>query len=382
VNRATLERVERAFAERFGGMPAARAWAPGRVNIIGEHTDYNDGFVLPIAIERGIAAVGRARSDATTRLLAVDLGESAEGDLTRLEPRGAPKATWVDYAGGVLTLLARRAGSKGGLDLAFGGDLPIGGGLSSSAALEVAAGLVGERLMGLTLTREERAALCRRAEHEFAGVPCGIMDQLVVCTARAGRAMLIDCRDGSHRCVPMPDPSRAVLLVMDSGLRHELAAGEYARRRAQCGEAARALGVRSLREVDSESLRTRLDRLEPLLARRAGHVVEENARTLAAARALEAGDLVMLGRLMNRSHDSLRDEFEVSCPELDRLVEAARRAPGVFGARLTGGGFGGCAVALVEPAAVETVAAAVGRMRVYETRAADGAMPLDAAAAD
>jgi galactokinase len=404
VNRATLERVERAFGGRFGEKPAALAWAPGRVNLIGEHTDYNDGFVLPFAIERGIAAVGRARSDRTTRLLAVDLGESAEVDLSRPEEfrrgafpdrrgafpdrRGAfpgparGGGSWLGYAAGVLALLARRAGWSGGLEIAFGGDLTIGGGLSSSAALEAAVCLVGERLMGTRLEAASRAELCRRAEHEFAGVPCGLMDQWIVCHARPGQALLIDCRDGSSRNVPLPDPARACVLVIDSGVRHELAGGEYARRRASCESAARALGVPSLRDVDSEILRARGERLDPVLLKRARHVVEENARTVAAALALERGEVEEVGRLMNRSHDSLRDDFEVSCPELDTIVESARGVPGVFGARITGGGFGGCAVALVEPEAVGEVGGVVSRacerrhgrrVTVFETRAAAGA---------
>jgi len=352
VNPATLERVTRGFAERFGGEPTAAAWAPGRVNLIGEHTDYSGGFVLPMAIERGIAAVARS-AVGESRVLAVDTGETRPLDPLAFAPVGG----WLGYAGGVLVLLARRSGRPGALEVAFGGDLPIGAGLSSSAALEGAVSLAAGRVMGVELSPAERAALCRRGEHEYAGVPCGIMDQAIVCSAVAGHALLIDCRDASMSPVPIPDD--AAVVVMNTGVRHDLASGEYARRRRASAAAAAALGVESLRDIDEEGLAGRAGGLSEDLARCVRHVVGENARARRAARALGEGDLGLVGSLMNLSHDSLRDDFRVSCAELDTLVEAARGVPGVYGARMTGAGFGGCAIALARPEAVAALAGAV-----------------------
>lgn len=388
MNRETLERVCRAFAARFGGEPTAAAWAPGRVNLIGEHTDYNAGFVLPMAIGRGIAAVARRRDGpGQSRVLAADLGETGYVECCSVEPGTVAPGTWLSYAVGVMSLIGKRAdqlparsvgspqhgwdrrsacpkGAGGdsqapAIDLAIAGDLPVGAGLASSAALEVAVSLAVGEVLGVAMSPGERASLCRRAEHEYAGVPCGIMDQAIVCSATPGHALLIDCRDGSSTPVRIPDAGRVV--VMNTGVRHELAAGEYARRRDACLSAASALGVGSLRDASGERLAQSVGPLTPEQVRCARHVVGENERTVRAALALADGDLATVGILMNQSHDSLRDDFRVSCPELDSLVEIARGVPGVFGARMTGAGFGGCAIALATPEAVGPLGVEIGR---------------------
>lgn len=382
---ATAARVVAAFRARFGATPEAAGFGPGRVNLIGEHTDYNDGLVLPMAIDMGIVAAASVRpGGGACRLLAVDAGEAVELDA---RAGAARPGSWASYAIGVITLLRERLGhgAAPAVDVAFGGDLPIGAGLASSAALEVAVSMAAGAAMGVDLEPEERAALCRRAEHEFAGVPCGVMDQLASCCARPGCALLIDCRDGGMAPVRLPPAERAAIVVMQSNVRHALAEGEYARIRSACARAAAGLGARSLREVDPGRLAAGLPGLAAELRGPARHVVGEIARTARAAAALQAGDLAEVGRLMNQSHDALRDELGVSCAELDTLVELARAVPGVLGARMTGAGFGGCAVALALPGAVEGLGRAVRdgyRVRhareagVFEVRASGPARSL------
>jgi galactokinase len=336
-DRAALRaRVVRGFEGAFGAAPARAAWAPGRVNLIGEHTDYNAGYALPIAIDRGCVAVARAGAGDRDRLVAADVGERVGfGD-------GDRDSGWGAYVRGVLALMRERLGGPERVDLAFGSTVPMGAGLSSSASLEVSIATVWEAIVGAELTVLEKARLCRRAEHEFAGVPCGLMDQLVACGARAGNAMLIDFADETWQEVAGP-PAGSVLVV-DSGVRHELAAGEYAKRRRACEAAARVLGVASLREATREIVDDA--RLDQEQRRRVRHVVSENERTHLAATALKRGELEELGKLMFESHRSLRDDYQVSCAEVDAIVDAAVATGGVYGARMTGGGFGGCAIVL------------------------------------
>jgi galactokinase len=392
------ERCAGAFRERLGGEPAWGAAAPGRVNLIGEHTDYNGGLVLPIAIERWCVAVGaQARVAERSRLLASDLGEMVEIDLRgpvapvhgiarAVEGGRVRVGSWASYVIGVAAKLAECCGRSGGparnVDIAVSSSVPLGSGLSSSASLEVAVATLLESAWGMRLEPVETARLCRAAEHEFAGVPCGIMDQFISAMGREGHALLIDCRDERAEPVPMPPPARAVLVVMNTGVHHELAGGEYAKRRDTCAGAAANLGVRELRDATMELIESAKGRLAEIELRRARHVVTENQRVITAVAALRAGDLVAFGRLMSESHASLRDDYEVSCPELDTLVELAGSVPGVFGARMTGGGFGGCAIALVEPASGDRLVEAVrggytarfGRApSLFATRATGGA---------
>ncbi len=346
-------RAIRAFQERFGELPSLRARAPGRVNLIGEHTDYNEGFVLPIAINRAIWVVARPRRDRQARLIAADFGEEAGFSLDELRPGGL--RGWAAYPAGVAWALERAGFRLPGLDAAVAGDVPIGSGLSSSAALEVAFAIAWVALGGHTVPRLELARLCQRAENEFVGVRCGIMDQMAALFSQRGHALLIDCRSLETRLIPIPE--EVVVLVADSGVRRELAASGYNERRAQCEEAVRRLqgrypGIRALRDLSPAQLEAAREELPELIYRRARHVVSENERVLQAVAALERGDLIAFGKLLNASHESLRLDYEVSAPELDALVEAARSVPGVYGARLTGAGFGGSILAVVQREAV------------------------------
>ena len=333
----------------------AVAHAPGRVNLLGEHTDYNDGFVLPIAINRFTTVEARDRNDDMVTVEAADLGESDAFRIALIDQTG----TWRDYVRGVVRALEPRAGA----DLRITSTLPRGAGLSSSAALEVAVGRALSDLPG-----PELAILCRRAENEFVGVQCGIMDQFTVANALAGHALLLDCRDLSFRHISIP--SGVTIVVCDSHTERRLAGSAYNERREACAQAAAKLGVPSLREARLEHLAA----LPAELRRRSRHVVSENARTLAGANALEAGDLGAFGALMNESHVSLRDDFEVCPPVLDLLAAATREISGCYGARLTGAGFGGCTVGLVEDAAVKDVRRAAQELgaTVYECEPAGG----------
>ena len=329
--------------------------APGRVNLIGEHTDYNDGFVLPAAIDRYTTVECEPRDDA--RVHVESLGESDDFALAAIERTG----TWRDYVRGVVQLVAPATGAT----LRIESDVPRGAGLSSSAALEVAVG----RALDAVLPGEQLALLAQRAENEFVGVPCGIMDQFTVALARAGHALLLDCRDLSYRHIPIPDG--VAILVCDSRVERRLADSGYADRRAACEAAAAQLGVHALRDATLEQVES-LD--DGVLRRRARHVVTENARTLAAAAALERGDLDTVGALMLESHVSMRDDFEIVPRQLDELAAVVRDVRGCRGSRLTGGGFGGCTVALVDDDAVDAARSAAERWgaTTYVCRPSDG----------
>jgi len=343
--------------DAFGpGGPIVTGRAPGRVNLIGEHTDYNDGFVLPMAIESGITLSGRLREGQEVRIRSADFAETAAFSLDAPIERD-PDRPWSNYIRGVFLVLAGAGAKLRGMDLAFGGDLPQGAGLSSSAALETVTALVAQALLGFEMERPRMALLCQQAENEFVGVKCGIMDPFTSLMARAGHALFLDCRSLEFRHVPL-DLGGRVVAIIHSGVRHALVASEYNRRREECGAGVRALqarfpGVKALRDAGLEDLETVRPAMAGEVYRRCRHVISENRRVLASAEALGRGDLAAFGRLMDASHASLRDDYQVSCPEVDLLVDLARKLPGLLGARITGGGFGGCTVNLASREAVE-----------------------------
>jgi galactokinase len=344
-----LADLRHAFERRFGARPRVFR-APGRTNLIGEHTDYNDGLVMPVAIDRATWVACAPRPGATLRVFSDHFSEMVAFDLGETPP--SPRRHWSDYVRGVALELGR-AGIRGGADLLIRGDVPLGAGLSSSASLEVAVALALASLAARHLPRLALAQLCQRAENDFVGARCGIMDQFVACFGRAGHAVFLDCRSLEHSALRLPENVRLVLC--NTMVRHEIAAGEYNSRRAECEEAVARLqkaipNVRALRDVTPAQVEEHRAALPGKLAQRARHVTSENERVLAARGALERGDLKSIGTMMRESHASLRDDYEVSCRELDVMAELARAFAGCFGARMTGGGFGGCTVNLVDGA--------------------------------
>jgi galactokinase len=359
-----VDNVKRLYRERFAADPEWVAAAPGRVNLIGEHTDYNAGFVFPLAIERYVViAAGRPTGQGgadEVQLVSTTLGETAKFSAANLEPQ---RKDWTSYVRGVLAGCLERGLSPGPLRMLIDSSVPVGGGLSSSAALEVATATLIEAVCGTSLDPVDKARLCQKAEHVYAGMPCGIMDQFSSTLGEAGKLLLIDCRSETAKLVPLDDPNVAVL-VINSNVKHELTGSEYSDRRAQCEQAAALLGVTALRDVTTQQLEAQQSKLSEVLYRRAKHVVGENERTVRAAEALRAGNWPLVGDLMYASHASLRDDYEVSCPELDILVELAQALGsqgGVIGARMTGGGFGGCIVALVRSGRESAVAEQIGQ---------------------
>jgi galactokinase len=358
--------VVRAFEERFGEPPSFVARAPGRVNLIGEHTDYNEGFVLPMAIDRAVWIALRPRTDRKVAVYSLDFQEEGGFDICHLASSGNG---WIEYLQAMAWALQKKERGLAGWEGVTAGDVPIGAGLSSSAALELATARAFAAVDGFTWNPREMAQLAQRAENEWVGVYCGIMDQMISATGEAGHALLIDCRNLETRAVPLP-PGTAVV-ILDTSTRRGLVDSAYNDRRRHCEAAARFLHVRALRDVDPATFEARSDDMEPVMRRRARHVVTEIARTLEAADALERGDAATVGRLMDASHASLRDDFEVSRGELDTIVELAQAHPACFGARMTGAGFGGCAVALVRAES----AAEFARTVAAEYQAATGLEP-------
>lgn len=350
--------TETEFAKLYGRQPQWIAAAPGRVNLIGEHTDYNDGFVFPMAIERyTVIAAAPAIKDANhVRFRSTSIPQTFTLDLSKpLAP--FPKGTWANYPTGVIAGFIARGLKPAGFDALVHSTVPLGGGLSSSAALEVATATLLEVTTHTRLDPVEKALLCQKAEHEYAGMPCGIMDQFISVMAKENHVMLLDCRSRTPELVPMTDPAVAVLII-NTNVKHELTGSEYPTRRKQCETAALALGLRSLRDATADMLEAARGRLDAAVYRRARHVIGEIERTVRAAAAVRASDWAEMGRLMYASHYSLRDDYEVSCAELDAVVELAKGIGingGVYGCRMTGGGFGGCCVALVQTAKVEAI---------------------------
>jgi galactokinase len=357
------------FAKTCGRPPRWIAAAPGRVNVIGEHTDYNDGFVLPMAIDRyTVIAAAPANTGSTRTQLRSTLGDGVTSlDLTQ-PVKPAPKGAWSNYPVGVIAGFLARGAKPCAFDALIHSTVPLGGGLSSSAALEVSTATLLEAITGLKLDPVDKALLCQKAEHDYAGMPCGIMDQFISVMGKENHLLLLDCRSRKPSLIPMTDPSKA-LLIINTNVKHELTGGEYAKRRAQCEQAAKTLGVASLRDATADMLEHADGSLEPVVFRRARHVISEIERTLQAAEAVRASNWPTVGQLMYASHSSLRDDYEVSCPELDAVVDIAQAVGtkgGVSGCRMTGGGFGGCAVALV---AADSVAAISDRLASeYERR--------------
>ena len=366
---SSLQNLQTEFAKYFSASPDHIFRAPGRVNLIGEHTDYNDGFVLPIAIDREMLIAARKRDDRMVRMVAHDLESGrAEFSLDALIEHDL-KQKWSNYIRGVAWAMQQRGLQLTGVDVMMHGDVPIGSGLSSSAALEVCAATMFKEIGKLEIGDLEMVRLCQRAENDFVGVKSGIMDQFISALAQEGSALLIDCRDLSYQNVPLP--RGVTIIVCDTAKRRGLVDSEYNTRRAECEQAARFFGVKALRDVSLENFVRREKDLPPTVAKRARHIITENARVLNAVEAAKRNDVQTFGALMNASHESLRDDYQVSCAELDTMVRIARRQPGCLGARLTGAGFGGCTVNLVDDNSVAAFTVNVAR----EYQAQTGLVP-------
>ncbi|MGB9181887.1 MAG: galactokinase [Pyrinomonadaceae bacterium] len=376
-----LQALRRDFREEYGKEPRLFR-APGRVNLIGEHTDYNDGFVMPMAIDYGTVVAAAARDDRRVRVRSVNRDELLEFDLD--VERERQRHVWLDYVEGVARVLESRGALLSGADLLIESDVPVGAGLSSSAALEISVGLALLTLSGVEVDHVALALAGQKAEHEYVGTMCGIMDQLVVTLGRKDHALLIDCRSLETQEIPVRTEETAVV-ICDSRVKHQLASSEYNTRRAECERGVALLAevlpeIRALRDVSVEEFEKYEARLPEPVRSRCRHVVTENARTLAAADALRSGDFQEMGRLMLLSHESLRDDYEVSCDELDTLVEVAMSlSDATIGARMTGGGFGGCTVNLVLRGSLEKFREVVAREYNQATRKQAGIYVVSAA---
>jgi len=383
------EKVVRTFREKWSSEPDVVSRAPGRVNLIGEHTDYTGGYVLPVAIDREIVFAAKRTEGNLIRGYSIDFDGEASCEAGAYEPEHP--SGWFRYIMGVLAVLSGTGRAPGGFTFAFGGDIPIGAGLSSSAALETAVVTAMEELFGFEMDDTEAALLCQRAENEFVGMNCGIMDQFISRMGRRDHALFIDCNDLSHRYIPINLPGYT-WVVIDSMKRRGLVDSEYNKRRRECEEALRIVrsvlpedGIETLQDLSVDDLPSVKHALVSTVYKRLKHVVSENDRVLRTIRALEEGDAGAVGELLYESHASLRDYFEVSCEELDTLVDILSGVDGVCGARLTGAGFGGCVITLAETDAVDSLKEAVeGRYRppdaagdtkaaVWPIRVSDGA---------
>ncbi|XP_030064111.1 galactokinase [Microcaecilia unicolor] len=379
--RELLSTCRSIYRDAFGGSePEIAVSAPGRVNLIGEHTDYNEGFVLPMALPLLTVMVGSPVEDGTISIVTT----AKEADSPKRTDFAAPtedhplrpgEPRWANYVKGVIQHY--RGGPVPGFNAVISSNVPLGGGLSSSASLEVATYTFLQQLCPDDGDLVAKALACQKAEHTFASMPCGIMDQFISVLGKKGHALLIDCRSLEANLVPLTDPN-LVVMITNSNVRHTLTGSEYPTRRRQCEEAAKALGKVSLREASMEELDAAKALLTEEVYQRARHVIGEIGRTIQAAKALKAGDYKEFGRLMVESHNSLRDDYEVSCPELDELVAAATEVLGVYGSRMTGGGFGGCTVTLLEEGAVNRAIQHIkekysGTPTFYITKPCDGA---------
>ena len=349
-----LERIAATYQQKFGQAPELLVSAPGRVNLIGEHTDYNDGFVLPVAIDKKIIIGGSRRADDVVRLYSLNFGEFQEFSISSLVKQN----TWSDYVKGVVSELLQDGHHLRGFNAVLEGNVPRASGLSSSAAIEVASAFFMAQMFQLSMSGEEMSKLCQRAENRFVGVNCGIMDQFISRLGKLGHALLIDCRDLRYQLVPF-EVEGCSIVMCNSNVKRQLVDSAYNERRSQCEEGVRLLkaklpAIAALRDVTSAQLHAHAALLPPLTFQRCRHVVTENERVTQAVEALNANNIVRFGELLNQSHESLRDDYQVSCKELDMLVELARSVNGTIGSRMTGAGFGGCTVSLVKDSAVET----------------------------
>ena len=350
--------IAQRFSAKFGALPRVFR-APGRVNLIGEHTDYNDGFVMPAAIGFYCFVAVAPRRDRRLVIYSEEFRDQIEVDFDTLSASAKPSHMWSDYPLGVALKLEQSGSRLSGANLMIHGEVPIGAGLSSSASIEVATALALATVSGIAVDRIELARICQQAESDFVGMKCGIMDQFISIHGRQNRALMLDCRSLDFALVSVPESVR--LVICNTGVKHQLASGEYNRRRADCEEAVAALkkdmpAIRALRDVRPEQLEQHRRLLPPIPYKRALHVVRENERVLQGAAALRSGDLSAFGQCMSASHASLRDLYEVSCRELDLVVEIANQQPGCYGARMTGGGFGGATINLIDAEHAENFA--------------------------
>lgn len=350
--------VASSFEKTFGYPADTYVQAPGRVNLIGEHTDYNDGFVLPCAIDYQTMTAASKRGDRIIRVVAADYDNDCDEFSLDDEITFLPEKMWANYIRGVIKFLLERGFSFNGCDIAVSGNVPQGAGLSSSASLEVVIGQTLKSLYQLDISQQEIALNGQQAENQFVGCNCGIMDQLISACGDEGHALLIDCR--SLELFPISIPDDLVVMIINSNKQRGLVGSEYNTRRQQCEEAAKTFGVKALRDVSYENFLQKQHLLSPLVAQRAKHVISENERTLSAAKALTENDLLLLGQLMEQSHISMRDDFEITVKEIDMLVDIVKSVLGSQGGvRMTGGGFGGCVVALMQQQFVQPVIDAV-----------------------
>lgn len=375
-----LEEARAKFVQEFGEEPQLAACAPGRVNLIGEHTDYNEGFVLPMALPMLTVVVGKPNSGHEARIVTLnkDADQPWRVDLNLQAELVSGQPRWANYVKGVLHHY--RASPVPGFSAVIVSSVPLGGGLSSSASLEVAFYTFLQQLKPDDGAEVAKAVACQQAEHSHAGVPCGIMDQFVAVLGKKGHALLIDCRSLEAKPVPLSD-SNLVILITNSNVKHSLTGSEYPTRRKQCEQAAAILGKKSLREATMKELEEAKGSLDEVTYKRARHVIEEIQRTEKAAEALKSAAYKEVGKLMVESHNSLRDLYEVSCPELDELVSAALEVEGVFGSRMTGGGFGGCTVTLLQSHTINTAIQHIqerysGKATFYVTTPSEGARVL------
>ncbi|MCK9315485.1 MAG: galactokinase [Verrucomicrobia bacterium] len=383
-----VQKTKIKFEEHYGRPARWIVVAPGRVNIIGEHTDYNGGFVFPMGIERYTvlaADLPKKTVHDTVVVKCLRFNETAHiklSQITRAEPR------WANYIRGVIRGFQEKNIQTPALDVVMDSTVPLGGGLSSSAALEIATGTLIEAVTGKNVTQEEKALIGQKAEHEFAGVPCGIMDQFISVMARKNHIMLLDCSNHETQWTEIKNPDVS-FLVINSNVKHQLASGEYGKRRSECETASRIMGVKWLRDADMELLESFEDEMPVIPYRRAKHVITENIRTSKAASALSNSLLEETGTLMYESHQSLMSDFEVSCVELDYIVEISKKiglSGGVYGCRMTGGGFGGCAISLVETKMIPHISETIEReykektglkCSIFASRPADGARVIE-----
>ena len=386
IKASRLSEIENRFAELYGKAPEFVVRAPGRVNLIGEHTDYNDGFVFPAAIDRDMVIAGTVRNDQQVRVYALNFNQSSTFSLKEVVHAEENREKWSNYPRAMAQIFQKEGLPVVGMNLVTMGNVPLGAGLSSSAALLVASGLAFATAAGIEIDPVKLALMAQRAEREFVGVNVGIMDQFISSLGRENHALLIDTRSLTYEAVPLPT-SGVSIVIADTNKKRGLVDSEYNTRRAECERAVtllseNLLGIKALRDVTLADFEALKHTLPEITRKRAKHVITEDARTLECVQALKAGDIERFGALMNASHDSLRDDYQVSCKELDAMTEIARSIPGVYGSRMTGAGFGGCTVSLVKDSAVEAFQAEVPALYkqavgmncvIYVTNASQGA---------